>query len=125
MPAPMDIHSFTMWLATGERGLSSEEIVSTLTGVRTNISRPGIEPADPGDFRRCELLLREVPAARAHLQHMRQVSPGWEGLVDAWDELVALGEEEVPGIFTRVRRMGRAPRLYARMREIRDGARTP
>ncbi|MFC9966302.1 hypothetical protein ACFVH4_18900 [Nocardia ignorata] len=118
---PMLIHQFNGWLQFGERGLSSEAIVTQLTGVHLS-GRPWTgwdHPHDPSDFRRCERLLRQVPQARVHLVAMK-ADPVWARLVDAWDELVALAEEEVPGCFDGPPRGGAAPRLYARMRELRE-----
>jgi len=117
---PLPIGAFTMWLAQGERGLSAEAIVTRLTGVQ--ISRRGGSdiPYDPSDFRRCELLLRQVPLARLAFDAMRDVSPAWGRLVDAWDELVALGESEVPNAFNSERTAnGKAPLMYARMAGLR------
>lgn len=120
--APMDLHSFTYWLATGEQGSSSREIVTTLTGVPvgSNYFAGSNWPRDPSDFRRCELLLRAVPAARSHLHHMTHVAPTWAALVEAWDELVELGESEVPGMFSGSRPRWRAPKMYARMKQLQD-----
>ena len=115
----MPIAAFTNWLAFGERGISSEAIVTHLTGV--SVSRYGsmYEPLDPSDFRRCEQLLRQVPLARLVFPAMSEVSPAWARLVDAWDELVALAESEVPGVFDGPATGYSAPRTYARMRELR------
>lgn len=119
----LGVDEFREWLESGERGSSSETIVSVLTGVP--ISPRLDHPYDPADFRRCELLLRAVPAARAEFHRMSEVSKTWAGLVEAWDELVALGESEVPGIFLLGRRAGSgsAPLMYRRMRDILDGPR--
>lgn len=116
---PMLIHQFNAWLQFGERGLSSQAIVTQLTGVHLSGRYwTGWEyPYDPSDFRRCELLLRRVPQARVHLAVMK-ADPIWARLVDVWDELVVLAEEETPGCFDR-RVRGAAPRLYARMQELR------
>lgn len=100
MTGSLPLNLFYGWLATGARGISSEAIVSHLTGVPIS-GRLGLrEPCDPSDFRRCELLLRAVPLARLALPAMRTVSPIWGQLVDHWDELVDLIEEEAPGTFT-------------------------
>jgi len=116
---------FTAWLASGERGLSSEAIVANLTGSRVGrYGNRGDHPYDPSDFRRCERLLRDHPLARLHFAQMRDVSPTWAALVDAWPELVALMESEVPGIFDAERPHGSAPKAYARIQEIRDAARS-
>lgn len=115
---PMRIEQFAMWLAVGERGISSEVIVTQLTGVRF---RGGgwdwCYPLDAGDWRRCELLLREVPEARQHLGAMNG-APEWVALVGAWNELVSLGEA-APGFFKRYRH---APALQARVEELLEGA---
>lgn len=123
MSYPLKIETFANWLATGERGISSEAIVSHLTGVPVGGRRwaGGDHPYDPDDFWRCERLLRAVPLARLAFPLMASRSPVWSALVEAWDELVELGESEVPGIFDGPAH-GRAPKMYARMREIRQSA---
>lgn len=118
MTAPLPIETFTMWLAQGERGISSETIVSRLTGIPLNQFSTHNYPHDPDDFRRCELLLRAVPLARLHLPAMEDVSPQWARLVGAWDELVALMESEVPDVFTTRYPRGSAPKTYRRMRQL-------
>ena len=55
--------SITMWLALGERGISSEAIALTALGVHP-IGHDASWPHDPGDLRRCLLLLEEVPETR-------------------------------------------------------------
>jgi hypothetical protein len=115
--------AFTMWLAQGDRGMSSEAIVTRLTGVPISRRSRSDIPYDPSDFRRCELLLRQVPLARLAFNAMRDVSPAWNRLVDAWAELVALGESEVPDAFNSERTAnGKAPLMYARMAELRREA---
>jgi hypothetical protein len=118
---PMSLNNFASWIGRGERGLSSEAIVHRLTGVNLSGRRwSGTDhPADPSDFRRCELLLRQVPLARLMFPLMRDVSPTWARFIDEWDDLVALAEEEAPGIFDGPPR-GSAPRLYERMQDIRQ-----
>jgi hypothetical protein len=118
----ISLNAFASWISHGERGLSSEAIVHRLTGVNLGGRYwSGMDhPADPSDFRRCEMLLRQVPLARLMFPFMRDVSPTWERFVDAWDGLVATAEEECPGIFDGPPR-GAAPRLYAQMQAIRQG----
>lgn len=118
MTAPMDIRQFNDWLMTGERGISSNAIVTHLTGIYVSGAHYWDYPHDPSDFRRCELLLRAVPEARRHLPSLASKGLVWEKLVGAWDELVALGESEVPGIFDGGRAHGSAPKLFARMQEL-------
>jgi hypothetical protein len=105
------------WLATGERGISSEAILSTLTGLPMKSAHGfGNHPHDPDDFKRCEMLLRAVPEFRERLGEMAAVSPVWAGLVARWDEIAALAELEIPGLFEG--RQGSAPLTYMLMRKI-------
>jgi hypothetical protein len=68
-------------------------------------------PHDPGDLGRC---LQVSPSAP---KHMRTVSPVWAALVDHWQELAdTFADEKTEGT-------GRAPRTYARMRELIEAAR--
>jgi hypothetical protein len=71
------------------------------------------EPLDPADFGRCQRLLKAFPEWRERIREMA-VYPGWAGLVGAWDMLEALYAEERP--------KGAAPKLYARMQELRGTA---
>jgi len=76
------------WLAKGERGISSEAIVSHLTGV--NILRRNqfnTHPSDPSDFNRCSKLLKACPEIKAKFYRMKEVSVIWEKLVENWDTL--------------------------------------
>lgn len=117
------INVFHGWLATGERGLSAEAIVTHLTG--TNVSGRfhighAHHPSDPSDFRRCQLLLRAVPLAKLMFPAMRGASPQWARLVDAWDEIDATIEQEVPGYVDNARD-GRAPLAYRLMKRVIAG----
>ncbi len=95
------------WFTGGDTGTSSKTIWSVMTG--EHVDRRGI-PYDPADFGRCHRLLEKFPQWRARLHEMAIV-PGWEPLAEHWDELTALYLEELP---TDV-----APKLWARMRELR------
>ena len=99
------------WLATGDRGISSEAIASQLTSI--NIVEScwfSTHPRDPSDFGRCMRLLDAVPEFRPRLKEMAEVSPVWAALVKQWDELESLYKEEFP--------TGKAPKLYDRMQKI-------
>ena len=104
------------WLKQGERGLSSETIFSTMTGV--NVTARSCHPSDPADFRRCEMLLRSVPDFREKMEQMRILSPVWQGLVEHWQEIVDLMESEVPGVFNDRWTKGSAPKTYDLMKSI-------
>ena len=74
------------WLANGDRGISSEAIVSYLTGV--NIGRIfNSHPSDTSDFGRCSKLLKACPEIKAKFYRMKEVSGIWEKLVENWDTL--------------------------------------
>jgi hypothetical protein len=108
---------FTNWLAFGERGLSSEAIVTHLTGSAISRWGHGDHPHDPADFRRCVLLLEAVPVAGLTFPTMRDVSREWARLVDAWDEILAELEAEAPGFRDRDAH-GRASRTYSLMKRV-------
>jgi putative aminopeptidase FrvX len=82
------------WMLSGDTGISSEAIVSKMTGLPT---RYGFmcEPADPSDLGRCLRLLRKFPEWGARIGEMAEVSQRWSALVAHWDEIAAMMEEEV------------------------------
>ncbi|MFA5376052.1 MAG: hypothetical protein WC455_09935 [Dehalococcoidia bacterium] len=104
--------SVAAWLAGADTGLSSKALACRLSGI------PYAErdhPWDPDDIGRCFRFLDRFPELKSHLYIMKDVSPVWERLVDHWDELRALWDEESP--------TGKGPKLYNRMKElITDGA---
>lgn len=81
------------WLANGERGMSSESMCFHLMGKTSKRHYP----YDPDDFSRCYKLLQAVPewkGARA-MQKLKLLSPEWSNLVDNWDRLTEMYEENV------------------------------
>lgn len=80
------------WLDHGERGTSSEAIFSHLTGIP--LGRGMWPPADAGDLRRCRVLLAQVPEFAARLSEMAALSTPWARLVERWDEVCAVMDEE-------------------------------
>lgn len=112
-PKPTPEGEARAWIDNGDTGLSSETIWSVLSGWRVpRASWHADVPHDPADFGRCYRLLQVMPAWRARLPEVAVAYPQWAPLVDAWDELTALYEAEVPD------GTGRAPRLYARLQEL-------
>lgn len=70
-------------------------------------------PWDPSDLRRCINYCDETGiSVEALRERMATVSESWHALVDHWEELVALIDEE------RSEGTGRAPRTYQRMRVL-------
>lgn len=108
------------WLADGERGVSSNTMFEYLTGVKATRGWGRSHPHDPGDFRRCRLLLERVPDLVPLLPRMAEVSPVWAALVAGWDSLCATMDAECP--HWRTGRGGSAPKTYEMMRAIRKEA---
>ncbi len=113
------ITSITMWLAVGERGLSSEAIALTTLGLRPT-GRRASWPLDPADLRRCLLLLEAVPETRENgLLVLAKRCPRWAALVKVWDRLSeTLRSETGENLPPR----GSAPKTYALMQEALDSA---
>lgn len=66
------------------------------------------------DFRRCYLLLKFIPEWKQRLHEVAERFPKWKPFVEQWDELTQLYEEERENVD------GKARKLYARMRELRE-----
>lgn len=86
------------WLASGERGVSSNTLFSVVTGISAQSDGSSSHPLDPDDFKRCEKLLRKCPEIRAELWRMSEISQVWAALVKNWSYIVDLFESEVPGV---------------------------
>ena len=113
------ITSITMWLAVGERGLSSEAIALTTLGLRP-IGRDARWPLDPADLRRCLLLLEQVPETReSGLLVLAKRCPKWAALAKVWDRLSATLRSEIGETLPLG---GSAPKTYALMQEVLDSA---
>jgi hypothetical protein len=106
------------WINGPDTGCSSVQIWCKLTGTHINQTQyhenmwfpeDSRTPADPSDFGRCYRLVAGF-GWRDRLSEMRSVHPLWTVVVDHWDELAKLYEEELPS--------GRAPRLFRRMKEL-------
>lgn len=108
------------WLAVGEHGLSSCAMFWRMTGVKPHYIEGDDDyayPHDPGDLRRCMLLLDQVPELQPKLCAMSGCSPEWNALVSHWDELASLLESEFPG-WSEPNPRGSAPKTYAKMKEV-------
>lgn len=80
------------WLINGEQGTSSKTMFKYLGN--TDITK-GYEchPYDPDDFKRCYKLLQAVPQWKSELHKMKSVSTAWSNLVDNWDKLTEMYEQ--------------------------------
>lgn len=84
------------WLSHGERGLSSMVIFEILSGHVIKIKAEYYaHPNDPDDFRRCYALLKLIPEWKIELHKLKQISPTWSRLVDNWDKLTELMEDQL------------------------------
>lgn len=82
------------WIRNGEHGTSSKTLLKYTFG--TDITRNcENHPLDPDDFRRCYLLIKAVPQLKNYLQRMNDVSSVWAGLVENWDKLTEMLEEQM------------------------------
>ena len=86
----------TRWLASGKRGISSNTIFTHLTGIDALDGWHRDHPYDPADFRRCRLLLEQVPELVPLFPKMAEVSPQWAALVEQWDVICSTMDEEAP-----------------------------
>lgn len=87
------------WLASGDRGVSSNTIFTHITGVNALNSWPEgypHHPCSPWCFRLCQLLLEQCPEIKANFDLMRTASPQWERLVEAWDDILIQFNRDAP-----------------------------
>lgn len=122
------------WLQSGDTGTSSE----TMTWIAFGGPKPHTGyPHDPADIGRCFRFLKAFPEAKNRLNGLRAYegsdqeithSAGngtflytegdvWGALLDHWDEIEALYNEEIAS--------GKAPKCYARMKEVIQSAHHP
>lgn len=107
------------WLASGERGLSSETIFQHILRIKVLNGERNAHPWDPDDLRRCRLLLEQVPELAIRFEEMRTCSAVWRRLVDHWAELCRLMDEECGGWPPKLG--SRAPQTYALMERLTRG----
>jgi len=79
------------WWNFGQRGMSSEVIYNFMTGNPYTNSVPW----DPSDFKRCYGLFKAVPELKERLPEMKKVSQTWSNLIDNWDKLDVMLEEQI------------------------------
>jgi hypothetical protein len=110
------------WLAIGEQGNSSSALFFHLSNVQQrepNQSSSTSYPHDANDFRRCRLMLEQVPELIApFLTSPCQLSPTWNDIWSHWTTLCATMDCEHPEWRTRE---GRAPQTTAMLRQVVAG----
>jgi hypothetical protein len=105
------------WLLSGDTGISSEVICAVMTNSKGRSAWECSPPYDPSDFGRCYRLLNLFPEWKARMPEVGTKYPEWGPLVREWDSLTALYEKEIKN------KDGRAPMLYARMKDLLDQGR--
>jgi len=113
------------WLSVGEQGLSSCSIFWKLTGVKPGyLDREDgyCHPHDPGDLRRCLLLLDQVPELQGRIAEMAGCSPEWDALAEHWNDLCATLTAETPD-WRNPGPGGQAKKTYDKMRALLRQAR--
>ena len=108
-----EIQKAMHWLLNANTGLSSKCLMATMLN-NGPIEGEGwgttFHPADPSDFNRCVQLLNAVPEFRKRLGQMKAVSKYWKVLVDHWDQIEALLNEEI--------KQFSAPKTYDLMKKL-------
>jgi hypothetical protein len=107
------------WILGENVGNSSKAIFAHMVGQKAPY-RGWSHPYDPADLRRCLILLQKVPEWGLRLPEMAKRSKEWKALVSRWSELNASLEDEVGLDLSKGRE---APKTYALMKEVLDGAR--
>lgn len=101
------------WMSMGKVGISSATMASIALGLKKNIYSDHFGyPYDPADLNRCRILVKHIPEIRDSFKKIGRRVPGFKPILDNWDELITLLDEEVR------EDTGRAPRTYARMKEL-------
>ena len=72
------------WFASGETGMSSAFMCSTLCGID---GCQYAHPHDPADINRCFEMLKEIPELRSRMHVMSKTSNEWNQLIQNWDGL--------------------------------------
>lgn len=114
------------WMMSGDTGISSETILSVLTGNRA--PQWTDTPRDPADFGRCYRLLANFPGWRERMPEVAAKYPKWGPMAAAWDELTRLYERccDESGQYTRKSYKANeaaATTLYERMQALNDAGR--
>ena len=92
------------WLIHGEHGISSKTMFKYLDG--RDIAEYERHPCDPDDFSRCYKLLEAVPQWKSQLHKLKRISPVWAKLVDNWDKLTEMYEQNVRENWKNAKKVG-------------------
>lgn len=92
---PAVSHNIVEWLASGERGASSEAMLQAITGIPCAYD-PHAYPLDSDDFRRCLVLLEKCPELKDGMDKVAAISPMWKLFVIHWQSLADAMETSHP-----------------------------
>lgn len=110
------------WLAHGEVGASSKAMCRYIFDM-PDLCAHGYHPVDPADLFRCRKFYEMTECKKSDLDKMREVSPVWNALIDNWDLLCGMMDDEVDWMRSEVR-TGKAGntcnKTYNKMKEIID-----
>lgn len=102
-----ELKAIAEWFVSRDTGSSSETMAAIHLGAENGRFNP---PLDPSDFGSCYRLLEKAPSIRESFSRIGQLCPAFKPLLDNWDELCDLFQQEASS--------GRAPRLYRRMQDL-------
>lgn len=97
------------WAENGEHGVSSKTMFNHLSKtlhVRRLKNDREDHPYDPDDFKRCYKLLQAVPQWKARIGELKTLSPVWSKLVDNWDKLTEMYEQNVAEDWNNYKKVG-------------------
>lgn len=87
-----------VWLCRGEKSLPAESMALTLLGVPHNaiLNRNFYSeaPCNTAEFRTCYFLVATCLGANERLDKVKPLSRTWANVINNWDRLVTLYEEE-------------------------------
>jgi len=101
-----DIQERAMWwINNGETGSSSKTMWNCFLG-NTNFSIN--HPYDPDDFKRCYKLLQAIPEWKTsqYMNKLSQLSTPWKNLVENWDKLTEMYEQNVKEEWKNYKKIG-------------------
>lgn len=101
------------WLNHGEQGMSSKAIFQRMSSHRFENSYTS-HPHDPDDFKRCYKLLEIIPEWKESFHLMKDVSPVWEKLYNAWDILTEMYDKNVKEEWKNAKHIG----MYELMEQL-------
>ncbi len=84
------------WILSDDTGISSKTIWSVM--MHAQVSRSDT-PSAPSDFGRCYRLLQKFPEWRDRMDEVSNLYPEWGPMVDRWDEMTEIYEDEMPKLY--------------------------